>query len=90
MTLYPEESDLQRIADWPVPSERQSLVEFVLKEWDKGMGRTITRGNTLTLITGGWSGNEDIIAALQRNLMFWALYWEKSERGGRYTFEFME
>lgn len=39
----------------------------------------------LELHTGGWSGNEDIIEALQ-GTMFWTLYWLKSERGGHYYF----
>lgn len=40
---------------------------------------------TLHLHTGGWSGNEDTISALQ-NTMFWGLYWQESRRGGHYTF----
>lgn len=38
----------------------------------------------LGLHTGGWSGNEDIIEALQENEMFFLLYWLKSVRGGHY------
>jgi len=41
----------------------------------------------LELATGGWSGNESIIAALQENLMFWGMYWMESKRGGYYRFE---
>jgi hypothetical protein len=47
--------------------------------WDPGT-------ETLELHTAGWSGNEDTIGALQSNAMFWALYWQKSERGGHYYF----
>ena len=36
--------------------------------------------------TGGWSGNEDVISALERNSLFFALYWKKSEVGGHYFF----
>lgn len=36
--------------------------------------------------TGGWSGNEDIIEAMMANTMFWAICWERSERGGHYAF----
>jgi hypothetical protein len=41
----------------------------------------------LTLITGGWSGNEDIIHALETNAIWWMVTWRLSERGGRYVFE---
>lgn len=41
----------------------------------------------LRLHTGGWSGNEDIIKALQKNKYFFIFHWYKSERGGHYYFE---
>jgi hypothetical protein len=37
--------------------------------------------------TGGWSGNESIIRAMQRNDMMWHLNWVQSRRGGHYIFE---
>jgi hypothetical protein len=36
--------------------------------------------------TGGWSGNEALILALEANL-FWLFYWVQSNRGGHYVFE---
>ena len=36
--------------------------------------------------TGGWSGNESIIAALYSNDMLWAFYWLRSTAGGHYVF----
>jgi hypothetical protein len=41
----------------------------------------------LELHTGGWSGNEDIIEALQNHKLFWMMWWWKTERGGHYYFE---
>lgn len=38
------------------------------------------------MVTGGWSGNESVIAALQGSA-FWFFYWESSHRGGAFTFE---
>lgn len=36
--------------------------------------------------TGGWSGNEDIIDAMQESLG-WSFTWVQSRRGGHYIFE---
>ena len=40
----------------------------------------------LVLHTGGWSGNEDIVAEL-RDTWFWLMYWQATHRGGHYYFE---
>lgn len=37
--------------------------------------------------TAGWSGNEAIIGAMQKNRMLWHLNWVQSRRGGHYIFE---
>ena len=40
--------------------------------------------------TAGWSGNESIIRAMQRNDLMWHLNWVQSRRGGHYIFELKE
>lgn len=40
--------------------------------------------------TGGWSGNEDIIRAMQKNEMMWHTQWVQARRGGHYIFELKE
>ena len=40
--------------------------------------------------TAGWSGNESIIRAMQKNDWMWHLNWVQSRRGGHYIFELRE
>lgn len=37
--------------------------------------------------TAGWSGNEALIAAMEKNSFMWATTWVQSRRGGHYIFE---
>lgn len=37
--------------------------------------------------TGGWSGNERIVQAMEENIMLWNFNWIQSRRGGHYIFE---
>jgi hypothetical protein len=43
-------------------------------------------GEVVTAHTGGWSGNEDIIEAMMENVLLWLAVWQRSERGGHFTF----
>ena len=42
---------------------------------------------TWRIATGGWTGNESIISALQENTVFWVFSWYLSKRGGYYEFK---
>jgi hypothetical protein len=44
-------------------------------------------GRTYHVSTGGWSGNEEILSAMQDNLIFWMVCWQEHKRGGHYVFE---
>lgn len=37
--------------------------------------------------TAGWSGNESVIRAMEKNDMLWFFTWVQSRRGGHYIFE---
>lgn len=50
-------------------------------DWDKG--KFVYR---YYVSTGGWSGNESIIRAMQENHLLWKLRWYSSKRGGHYVF----
>lgn len=40
--------------------------------------------------TGGWSGNEELIRAFQRNLTAWSLSWKASVSGGAHYWRIRE
>lgn len=42
----------------------------------------------LRLATGGWSGNEDIVGAINGNKTIRALCWKLSARGGLHIYEY--
>lgn len=65
---------------WWMPDWGWTCEEDV--EDDNGFG--VTRYH---LSTGGWSGNEAIIGAMQDNWLAWGRCWVQSRRGGHYIFE---
>ena len=95
--MYPEDRELEKIENWVISSTQDcmDLMDIVKSLWSypnyfsmtykSGVGKNpVFKFN---LSTGGWSGNESIIGALQKNYMFWALTWFSSQRGGHYVFE---
>jgi len=87
---YPEESELQKIAEWDY-KDFCSLMQYIKERWKYAdIGYFDGINNIYQFSTGGWSGNESIISALQENVMFWACCWQSSKRGGHYVFRVRE
>jgi hypothetical protein len=87
MNDYPTKEELERIRKWPL-NEYESLMEFVHSIWWMPDWGWRQKGKTYHISTGGWSGNEDIICAMQDNdNFFWTMCWESSRRGGHYVFK---
>lgn len=94
MSDYPSPQELQQIRDWAI-EDPDGWFRFVRSIWwapdwgwreesiDDDLGRPIRR---YSISTGGWSGNEDIIEAMQRNFL-WRITWQQSRRGGHYIFD---
>lgn len=86
----PYPSTLKLIREWS-HDDLLGLMDFVRDVWSyPELGFTEHKGkteDTFELHTVGWSGNEEIIAALQDNGMFWSLCWDQSRRGGHYIFK---
>lgn len=57
-------------------------VERIKDFWDRPVVK-------VSLVTGGWSGCESAVSALERSL-FWFAWWQSSSRGGSFTFEVPE
>jgi hypothetical protein len=83
--MGPTPETLHRIRHWPQP-DVAGLATYVEAAWNTEYGFLRRRGGKLILATGGWSGNEELIRALQENRFFWMSAWESSERGGRHVF----
>jgi hypothetical protein len=90
---YPTSESLRRISDWPY-DDPVGWFRFIYRcWWQPGWGwheapalddfnRPVHR---YSISTGGWSGNEDVIGAMQKSFL-WHLTWESSRRGGHYVF----
>ena len=86
---YPTEKELKTIEEWDAIHDPKGLLQYIQDRWwyaDRQFCLTGKRVLKLELHTGGWSGNESIVEALQKNV-FWFFWWQGSRRGGHYTFE---
>ena len=92
---YPTEDTLKRIVAWEY-TDCIGLAEFIVSIWHYGEPwaqlsnkRKDDLGydyRELRLATGGWSGNETLISALDDNRMFTMLCWYYSQRGGLHVY----
>lgn len=82
---YPTDEELVKIARWDC-YDFPALMDYI-KPMLKRYGRFRKEFDIYIIATGGWSGNESIISALQNNTMFWMICWKCSKRGGYFEFE---
>ncbi len=85
---YPDENELKKIKEWG-HEDYPALMYYIEELWSYS-DRFLQKGDVYYLSTGGWSGNESLIEALEENALFWCCCWQKSERGGHYWFEVKE
>lgn len=86
-SCYPTDETLNAIEFWKFPFD--GLWDFIKEAWNTQYGQIKESKALIKFFTGGWSGNEDVIAAMQNNSPFWGLYWQSSVRGGREVFRKM-
>lgn len=87
---YPSEAELRRVAQWPIYSARdiRNLLGYVQRRWKySSYFDPIPLGEQeFNVSTAGWSGNEDLMDALEENTIFWATCWVSARRGGHFVF----
>ena len=92
---YPTDDALDKIANWDYNNSR-GWFKFIENIWHlRSWGWSEVRKADLDspdkieyqISTAGWSGNEDIIRAMQKNKILWYYTWAQSRRGGHYIFE---
>ncbi|HSW63860.1 MAG TPA: hypothetical protein VLH56_11235 [Dissulfurispiraceae bacterium] len=86
---YPEDEEIEAVRNID-PSKFLDGAELLLELFEStgyGSGHiTRFRGKArLYISTGGWSGCEELISAV--NKFWWLMYWQRTERGGHYVFE---
>lgn len=99
MNKYPTNKELKTIEKWTLEQGYIELMEYIKELWwmpDWGWKEedvyaeykpTKVLHRQYKLSTGGWSGNEEIITAMQNNTFFWVMCWEQSQRGGYHVFD---
>lgn len=82
MAQLTHEEFVERLPNWGVmPEDFKGLIEELTAHLE-GYGRVWLDEGKIKIATGGWSDNEEIVAALMRNSLFVALFWESTHRGG--------
>ena len=95
---YPTDEEIEKIKAWPM-IDLPGWFAFIKSCWwaadwgwtereteDRLLGRDRVRRYDIS--TGGWSGNEAVIDAMEANKDWcWFFSWVSSRRGGHYSFE---
>lgn len=82
---YPTDEALRRVKRWPA-DEPAGVLDFMRELWNFREWGWHQHGDTHHVSTGGWSGNEDLIRALQANPVCWLRLWKQARAGGHYIF----
>jgi hypothetical protein len=86
---YPTPYALETLKNWPWgdPVGWLHLAQELWHWGDRAFSLTQDGQDwNASAATGGWSGNESVIAAMRENFMLWSTLWMSSARGGRYVF----
>lgn len=96
---YPTDEMLDIITNWPA-TDPAGCIDYVRAAWSEmgsvsdelrpaeaAMLSTDLDKHLVRFSTGGWSGNESLIAALEYNHVVYMMTWRLSARGGLHIYE---
>lgn len=88
--MYPTEESLKAIEDWDVIGDGIGMFDAIARIWQYGSWGWREREDRdgsrhYEVSTGGWSGNEEILQALEKNFAM-SFFMESHKRGGHYHF----
>lgn len=84
---YPTDEQLARLENWPI-ADPYGWLEYARSLWwnpEWCWPKLAEPGILCNVSTGGWSGNESIVNAMGKSIL-WAVTWETSRKGGHYQF----
>jgi hypothetical protein len=81
---YPTNETLDAIKNWPYTDYR-GLIEYLRDAWKWPCYFRVNNNGWIKASTGGWSGNESLIGAMQQNFIFWCDCFYCHYTGGHYT-----
>ena len=97
---YPNEETLQRIETWPW-RDVAGCLDYARAAWhwpdwvgeelsdaERELVHAAPGDRFVRFATGGWSGNEDVVHALGRNVMVRARCWCLSASGGLHIYRY--
>ena len=86
---YPTDETLDAIRLWPWEKSKE-LFAFLQAAWKYPECFNVKEDGLIEIATGGWSGNESLIYALEENALVHGFCWELSRRGGYYEYRLPE
>ena len=86
---YPDEASLEAITKFDMieQSAAGKLWKLIKENWHWPDWGWTEDSNLTHISTGGWSGNESVITAMEQNFLFWSLQFVSRRTGGHYTFQ---
>jgi len=83
---YPTDSTIECIEKATIIPNLDQLMDCIAPAFETYGKCERMDGGLWAVCTGGWSGCEDIIYAMQKNIYIWPMYWRLSKRGGYFEF----